>query len=218
MAWKHPAGGCDWSLSCVRPDQKGVFCAFFFVFFCFQASFVRRFFGCAESSFGSNKRRGGAEPSGKVLLRMRNLRRPELPSAAARRKARKAAVRAEAARWRVSPARSRFHFPPHSYANAGQGMRGFSRSMRNLAFCVGAAQAAATEARGEIEFSWNSPVSLALGGLLNPTGTAWRGFPYGPSRWRAGGAPGRARPEGRRDSSADIWLLIAFNLDLTQQK
>lgn len=41
----------------------------------------------------------------------------------------KAVVRAEPARWRVSPTRSRFHFPAHSYANEGQGMRGFSRSM-----------------------------------------------------------------------------------------
>lgn len=63
----------------------------------------------------------------------------------------------------VSPSYSQFHFLVHSYGNRGQGMRGFSRSIRNLAFCVAAAQAAATEARGEIEFSWNSPVSLALG-------------------------------------------------------
>lgn len=55
------------------------------------------------------------------------------------------------------------HFLVHSCDNKGQRMRGFSRSMWNLAFCVAAAQAAATEARGEIEFSWNSPVSLALG-------------------------------------------------------
>lgn len=50
-------------------------------------------------------------------------------------------------------------------------MRGFSRSMWNLAFCVAAAQAAATEARGENEFSWNSPVSLALGWTVRPDWT-----------------------------------------------
>lgn len=84
--------------------------------------------------------------------------------------------------------------------------------MRNLAFCVGAAQAAATEARGEIEFSWNSPVSLALGGLLNPTGTAWRGFPYGPSRWRAGGGGGGHRvelaPRGRATAALIFGSLV----------
>lgn len=63
----------------------------------------------------------------------------------------------------VSPSGCHFHFAVHSYGNQGQEMRGFSRSMWNLAFCVAAAQAAATGARGEIEFSWNSPVSLALG-------------------------------------------------------
>lgn len=66
---------------------------------------------------------------------------------------------------------TQFHFLVHSYGNRGQEMRGFSRSMWNLAFCVATAQAAATEARGEIEFSWNSPVSLALGwAVLDLTG------------------------------------------------
>lgn len=179
VAWKHPAGGCDWSRSCVRPDQKGVFCAFFF-FFLLSKPLL---FG--GSSVAPRPRLGVKQ----TQRRRRTLRKGSTEDAEPAR-ARKAVVRAGAARWRVSPARSRFHFPPHSYANAGQGMRGFSRSMRNLAFCVGAAQAAATEARGEIEFSWNSPVSLALGGPLKPTGTAWRGFPYGPSRWRAGGGGG----------------------------
>lgn len=63
----------------------------------------------------------------------------------------------------VSPSGCHFHFAVHSNGNQGQELRGFSRSMWNLAFCVAAAQAAATGARGEIEFSWNSPVSLALG-------------------------------------------------------
>lgn len=71
------------------------------------------------------------------------------------------------------PLCSQFHFLLHSYGNRGQEMRGFSRSMWNLAFCVATAQAAATEARGEIEFSWNSPVSLALGWtVLDYTGLA----------------------------------------------
>lgn len=52
------------------------------------------------------------------------------------------------------------HLCAHSYGNGGQEMRGFSRSMCHSGLC---AQAAAAEARGEIEFGSNSPVSLALG-------------------------------------------------------
>lgn len=80
-------------------------------------------------------------------------------------------------------------FLVHSHVNRGQEMRGFSHSTWNLAFCVATAQAAATEARGEIEFSWNSPVSLALGWtVLDRTGLdlvqgASQGSLFGPSSW-----------------------------------